>query len=109
MSDLHEIKLHIEMINQRLEAYDRRFDEHNRRFDEHDRRFDEHDRRFDDLSNEFREFRILQEEQATKLDKVLDVVLHINDRLTKHDDLVATVEDHGHRLAALESTVGRSP
>ena len=102
MSDSTEIKQQLEMINQNLKMC-------NQRLVEHDRRFDEHDRRFDDLSNEFREFRILQEEQAAKLDKVLDVVLHINDRLAKHDNLVATVEDHGHRIAALESTVRRSP
>jgi len=109
MSDSTEIKQQLEMINQNLKMCNQRLVEHDRRFDEHDRRFDEHDRRFDDLSNEFREFRILQEEQAAKLDKVLDVVLHINDRLAKHDNLVATVEDHGHRIAALESTVRRSP
>ena len=88
MSDSTEIKQHLGMINQRLEA---------------------HDRRFDDLSNEFHEFRILQEEQATKLDKVLDVVLHMNDRLAKHDSLVATVENHEHRISALEDAFRRSP
>lgn len=66
---------------------------------------DARDRRFDHLTEDFAAIRLFQEDQTPKLDKILDVVMLTHERLARRDAVVDMVEDHDHRIAALENLV----
>ncbi|TWW09691.1 hypothetical protein E3A20_11790 [Planctomyces bekefii] len=99
---LKDIVCRLDSHDQRFVAIDARFEAIDKRFIEVDRRFDRLEARFDHLTEEFHLFRIKQEHQDSKLNQVLDVVISMNDRLSKNEILGGKIENHEHRIAALE-------
>lgn len=71
---------------------------------EHDQRFDAVDRKLENLEAEFHRRELLNEDRDRKLDKVLDVVLNIQQGLEKSRWIDPAVLDHEYRIRMLEST-----
>ena len=46
---------------------------------------------------------ILMEDQQSTLEKVLEVVTYTNERFIKQDKMVIEIENHDHRISAIES------
>lgn len=97
----------VSAITKKLNEHDSHFEAIDRRFDAVDLRFDGIDKRIDKLSEEFHTFRIVQEDFGAKLDRVLDIKIQIHERLARYDRLEPKVEDHEHRISALEASVKR--
>lgn len=50
---------------------------------------------------------VLMEDQKSAIDSILEVVMHTDARLRKQDELAATLDNHEHRISALETHTKR--
>ena len=73
------------------------------------KRFDKMDKHFDNLEGNFHEFRIMFENSESNQKLILDAVLSIQEKFGKYEKLDDQVQEHGHRIAAVEHFVARHP
>ena len=100
-----ETKMEFKKVHEEFHAVNTRLARHDQRFEQIDQRFEQIDQRFEKLELSMHQSEIKNEERDSKLDKVLDVVLTINEKLTVLSAVKGTQEEHEVRISALEYAV----
>ena len=96
-------------IVDKLVEHDQRFDKMDQRFDKIDQRFDKMDQRFERMEEANHQLGIKFEDSQKNQQLILDVVLATQEKFEKYEKLDKQVQDHGHRIAAVEHSITRHP
>lgn len=121
-SSFANLKEHTAILDEhsaKLDEHTAKLDEHSVKLDEHSVKLDEHSTKLDNLTvrldnltvkvdEGFRRVDVLLEHQNSKLDTVMELLLHRNEKLNKQDHMEEILENHEHRLAAMENVLGKT-
>lgn len=81
----------------------KKLEEHDRRFEAIDQRFEAIDHQLLQVREDLHDLSLRSDQQGSDIKKILDIVIANDERYLRDQPLRRAVEDHEHRIAALES------